>query len=226
MGHKRCPNCGKRVPQEELSCPRCGHSIPLISAEDGGGMPLTAGSWDADEESDFADDDEGDLPVAECPACGRQVRPGWDACLWCGASLPQYLWRRAEPVVDGGGNGHPREDDDADEHKDADADRPSPLPVDEDIVDDLYLLEQATDEARRLPLRLPFTSPLDEDESGEKKAGDREKKAGDREKKSGGPRPSGWECPVCGRQVRPGWTNCPWCQAPLAYAREGEDAAD
>jgi hypothetical protein len=119
VGRKRCPSCGKRVPEEEVCCPRCGHSIPFASTgldtggdlrsgpSGGGGDPVFA---PIDAEEDVADEGIDDpelldrateqvrsLPLrvvpVETPAKEPDVSAptGWE-CPTCGRQA-QRGWR-------------------------------------------------------------------------------------------------------------------------------------
>ncbi len=238
MGHTRCPDCGKRVRDDELVCPRCGHSVPV------GGAPR--GYYDDEPAS-------GPAPVrasAECPACGRQVQAGWGQCPWCHVPLTDDLWTRRRPgrgedadcggdacadtgrdsdcdgedeagledAAEAGEGGLGPEDDDWSEPGSRRGKaRKRQLPgVAYDEVDDLDALERATQEARRAPLRLPLTGPVTDAPP-------------KRDRKGGGgaePLPPVWECPTCGRQVRPGWATCPWCGIALPASGRGPDEQD
>lgn len=55
MGRMRCPDCGKRVPDEEPICPRCGHAIPLGFAQAENGTDSTL--YEIDEWGDDFDDE-------------------------------------------------------------------------------------------------------------------------------------------------------------------------
>ncbi len=53
VARKRCPNCGKRVPDYEPCCPRCGYSIPIVfEASQTENGPLLE---DDEEWSDYSD---------------------------------------------------------------------------------------------------------------------------------------------------------------------------
>lgn len=155
MGKRRCPNWGKRAPDGVVCCPTCGHSVPIGPAVHVRFVPTPSDAGASIDDSATDQADERGLVVAECPACGRQAQRGWKTCPWCHVPLPAHIWQCPEPDTD------------------SDEDSPwsagptegtsygSPAPIDEDI-DDPELLERAEEDVRRLPLRLPFTEPLED----------------------------------------------------------------
>jgi hypothetical protein len=147
-----------------------------------------------------------------CPSCGKRVPDGVACCHNCGHSIPIPIGPTEHVRI------LPRPDADPDEESPSNSDPTddksprSPGPIYE-YIDDPELLEQAEEEVRRLPLRLPFTEPIESSTAD----------------KAVEPRPVGWECPACGGQAQRGWKTCPWCRSPLPayiWKPEGQDAGD
>ena len=155
MGKRRCPNCGRRAPDGVVCCRNCGHSIPIGPPAHVRISPLRLASGGRSDESAAGPADELSLLVAECPACGRQAQRGWSNCPWCLTALPAHIWQRPEGDADPDEEGPPTSSPTDDKsHR-------SPGPFDE-YIDDPELLEQAEEDVRRLPLRLPFTEPIED----------------------------------------------------------------
>jgi hypothetical protein len=207
LAKKRCPNCGKRVPDDEACCPRCGYAIPVYGDEPVGEMDIPYSEAD-----DVVDDPELLAQVGECPRCGRQVRQGWDRCLWCGVSLGAEIWTAPEP--------EDVEDESDDSHKDG--------------IFDLELLEQAEAYVKGLPDGLlpggvrPRIRTVGRSVGGQGDDQRLPEDDGEGEVASGGdageaeePEREAGECPTCGRQAQKGWTKCPWCGTALGAGSLG-----
>lgn len=65
MAKNRCPNCGKRVPDGVLACPRCGHSIPIAYSDAAHGDAVHAHGDEWDTPFTDGDDDIEDPEVLE-----------------------------------------------------------------------------------------------------------------------------------------------------------------
>ena len=125
-----------------------------------------------------------------CPNCGKRAPEGVVCCRNCGHSIPigptELGLLVAGPDEDGPSNSGPTDE----------------------YIDDPELLERAEEDVRRVPLRLPFSEPIEASTAD----------------KADEPRPVGWECPACGRQAQRGWKACPWCRRPLpAYIWKPEE---
>lgn len=171
-----------------------------------------------------------------CPNCGKRAPDGVACCRNCGHSIPIGPTEHVRILPLGlasGGRSDESAADQADELgllvaecPDVDPDEESPSnsdPTDDkshrspgpiyEYIDDPELLERAEEDVRRLPLRLPFTEPI-EDSTADK---------------ADEPRPVGWECPACDGQAQRGWKTCPWCHSPLPtyiWKPEGQNAGD
>ncbi len=66
-----------------------GWVAPLIAASIIGGL-----AWVLLSQEHSAGDDDAQVPVAECPECGRTVMGAWRMCPYCGEVLdPRYSRR-------------------------------------------------------------------------------------------------------------------------------------
>jgi hypothetical protein len=117
MSKHKCPNCGKRVATEILSCPRCGRSIPVapkvLVDEDMGYLPPHGPAEEVVEGSDteydyYTEDDEVDDPdllewaekyVKELPdvTYGRRLQVSDQEQQWVGKE-PGHRYRYEAPA--------------------------------------------------------------------------------------------------------------------------------
>ena len=117
MGRNKCPNCGKRVPEYKLCCPRCGHTIlmPLDDPEDTSDSTVDDGD-DWSEDGDDGIDDPGLLDAAEAAV---RALPLWELAGIAGTykytPAPDFARIRNHTAVDQGAEG----DEDTDRDEDA-----------------------------------------------------------------------------------------------------------
>jgi hypothetical protein len=233
VSRKRCPNCGKRVPESEPCCPRCGHSIPIYLGESEQEKDVPWG--EADDEIDNPDllaEVEAyvkglpDLPYprrgAPVPAnearsgsAGKAEQAGPDVgeCPICGRQARKgwdecpWCGTPLSPEVWA--------------LKPPEAGAGPPVDANDDVIFDPELLEQAEEYVKLLPdglfrrgerPRMPVAGRSAErtDSAAPLDCGESNDEIDEEE-----PEPVGGECPACGRQAQKGWTQCPWCGTAL-----------
>ncbi len=70
-----CPSCGRRVPDEAITCPSCHASLDVTRK-----LSLTGATW--------------------CPACGALVAPGVSECPKCGTTVREHRPERRRREID------------------------------------------------------------------------------------------------------------------------------
>jgi hypothetical protein len=102
LGKNRCPNCGKRVPEFELCCPRCGHSIALAFADPEQGIDPTLD--DRDEWSDDGDEGIEDPELLELAEASVRALPLKDLAGLAGTykynPVPDFTKARVRATAD------------------------------------------------------------------------------------------------------------------------------
>jgi hypothetical protein len=149
VGRNRCPNCGKRVPEYELCCPRCGHSIPIAL---GGSEAVTAPPFaEGDEWDEEGDDGIDDPELLELAEASVRALPLKELAAIAGTYkyTPAPDFTKFRPHTNGAENAARDEeaaaDDDAEGDSDADADADQGTAPAVDAVDDYEVAEEISE---------------------------------------------------------------------------------